>query len=219
MIENMLEYRFLGTTTNLRNEKVECVFDFADKAIILFFISILNLQYYKLINEWFMVFPPLFFLLEILIYRRHCLISQHQDDMKIIGRIFFVLQSLMIALKMTNIYDFHWKTTFLSLWIYLSIYGLYAIFAGLLLVAVCLTSILNLDGRTLCFLRTRILGYVWHIGCYMVNIAGLIILFGLFYKIDDSNDDETLQLGLEITNNLSSFLVVFSALLFPLLTD
>jgi len=216
MIENMLQYRFLRTTTNIRNEKVECLFDFADKALLTLFMLILNLHYYRLINEWLTVLPPLLFLMELVMYRKHCLISQSQNDMKIVARIFYVLQSLVIAAKMTDIMDSQWKGTLIFLWIYLSIHSLYALFAGLLLAAVCLTSILNLDGRALHFLKTRILGYIWLIGYHMVDVAGLIVLLGLFDKID-SNENDMLEFGLTTAENLSSFLVTFAALLFPVL--
>ena len=216
MIENMLQYRFLRAGTNSRSEKGECLFDFADKAIILLFLAIFNLQHYGLVNAWFLGIPPFFFLLEILMYRRRCLLVGSQDDVKMATRIFYLLQSFMIALKITHVIDLSWKTTLGFLLVYLALNGVYAIFAALLLVAVCLTSLLNLDTQTLSFLRARILGYIWHIGCYMINIAGLIILLGFFNKIH-SNDDETLGLGLEFARILSIFLVTFSALLLPIL--
>ena len=216
MIENMYKYRFLRTTTNLRNEKTECLFDFADKVLITFFLSILNLHYYKLINEWLLIFPPILFLLETLMYQKHCLITQAQDDMKIVVRIFYVLQSLMIALKITHILDLQWRTTLSFLLVYLAINGVYAIITSLLMIALCLTFFINFNFQIFRVLRNRLLGYIWHIGFSLVNVASLIALLGFFDKIS-SKENETLDWGLGVAKSLSSFLMIFSALLFPIL--
>jgi len=214
MIENLLLYRKVA---NSRAQKVEALFDLADKALLAFVIFLLDLQHDKRINEWFMVLSPLLYLLEIQMYRKHCLIAQCQeDDKKVVWRVFCLFQTAMIAAKVTKIINFKWKETLVFMWSYAGIHALYAPFAFLLLVVVSLTAIRDRDVRTLRLLRSRIPGYIWNICFNLLNAAGVVIVFGFSAKID-SKEDDTFRSGLAFSKNLSSLLVIYLALLFPIL--
>ncbi len=182
IVENILRYRFLKAR-NFGAKTVKCMFDIVDKALLMLFISIFSLQYYKFICEWFLILPPILFLLEILIYHKHFKISQTQDDIKIVIRVIFLLQSFMIFVKMTRIMDSDWKTTLIFLWISLGMGALYALFAGSLVIALFLVAIISLDIRTLRLLKNHILGYIWHISCYLLSAVGLAILTGVFINM------------------------------------
>ncbi len=215
MIENILRYQYLKTT-NAGAQKIECMFDLADKSLLLLSLLISGLHHYELISTWFLVVPPAFFFLEIIVYQRYYLVLLAQDDMKIITRIFYLLQSFMIAAKMNELVDSDWKGTLTFLWVYLGINAFHAFLTTMLVIGVFLVALRRRDIRNLSLLKSRILGYIWYISCYILNAVGLVILMGVFVKMS-SGGDYLIQLGLELAKNFSLALMLYSAVLFPVL--
>jgi len=137
--------------------------------------------------------------------------------MKIVKGVFCLLQSFLIAIKVNDLINWEWKEVLICLWIYLTTYALYALIAGFFLTAVALTAAFSLDFETLRFLKSRVLGYIWYISYYGLDVVGFVILIGVFLKISDSNEDEMMQNGILWTKKLTSFLLIYSMLLFPIL--
>ena len=216
LIEDLVRCCYLKTASS-GPQRVECMFGIIHKALMMLFILSLNLQYFRLMSPIVTLLPPLLFLAEFVMYLKNPLISQSQEnDMRIVERIFYVLQSWMIAIKINNLVDLGWRGTLALLWIYLITYALYALLAGLLLFAVTFATIVNLDFQTLVFLRSRIFGYIWHISYHGLYVVGFILLLGVFEKVD-SDEDEILQVGLLCARKLSAFLLIYSTLLFQIL--
>jgi len=137
--------------------------------------------------------------------------------MEIVKRVFCLLQSFLIAIRVNNFINWEWKEVLICLWIYLTTYALYALVAGFFLIAVALTAIFSLDLETLHFLKSRVLGYIWYISYYSLDVVGLIVLIGVFQNISNSNKDEMMLNGLLWGKKLSLFLLICSTLLFPIL--
>jgi len=206
--EDLIQYRYLKKT-NFGSQKMEYIFEMTDKIALIFFLGILNLRYFRVIGESFVLLTPLAFLLEASFYWRNSLTSQSQN---IITRLFYIFQSALIAAKMNNYLDLEWKTTLVLVWIYLGINAAYAILAGLLLTSVSLSSIINYDREYLLQLKSEIVGYIWHISYNAFNVVGIILLIGRF-----GDADELVHKGLLFAKKLSIFLLAYTVLLFPLL--
>lgn len=66
-------------------------------------------------------------------------------------------------------------------------------------------------------LKTRIPGYIWHIYFYGLNATALIILLGIFQKIEEQSDENFLEFGLKAAKSLSFFLLIYTILALPFL--
>ncbi len=218
IIENLIKCRYLKTV-NSGSQKMECIFEMANRMILILSILSFNLQYYGVISQIFMLLSPLLFTLEVVMYLKNSSRleeSQGRDDMKIVEKVFFMVQSFMIAAKMNNLINFEWETNLIFLWIYLGMHSACIILTALLLALVISASILSFDTETLGLLKSKILGYIFHISYFGLNVVGLIILTGIFEKIRP-NEESTIQIGLLCAKRLSLFLVIYTVLLFPIL--
>lgn len=216
IVQGVFRYRFLKKA-NSGCQRIESIFEMGDYALLMIFILGLNLLYYRVINETFLFLIPLLFLLEIVMHLRTPSISQSQNnDIKFAMRLFYFLQSLLIAAKMNNLINSDWKTTLAFLWIYLGIKAGFAILTSLLLASVTLTAIVNLDTETLAVLKNKMIGYIWHISYYCLNVVCFVILLGVFQKIE-SDQENIMRAGLTAAKKLCIFLLISTTFLFPIL--
>ncbi len=214
-------------------QMAEHSFDLANKVLLAFGVFIFHLQHNKLINERYMAIVPFLFLIEIVMYGKHCLTSQSREkDKKMIWRVFCLFQTAMIAAQLNNLIeiaaiaakvdnfiDIEWKETLVFTWFYLGVISLYAPFAVLILTVVILASVLTCDMKSLRLLGSKSLGYIWNICWNLLNPVALIIMYGFFKKIEseESKDDDIFELGLILARKLSMYLMAFSALFFLIL--
>ena len=206
--EDIIRYSYLKKT-NEGSQKMACLFEMTQQIALMLFLFVFNLKYERIISGSFILLTPLLFMLEAALYWRNPSTSQSQN---IVTRLFYILQSSLIAAKMNNMIDLEWKTTLVFLWIYLGINAVYAVLAGLLLISVSLSSIINFDREYLSLLKNEVVGYIWHISYNAFNVAGIILLIGYFGDAED-----ILEVGLFFAQKLSLFLGVYTVFLFPLL--
>lgn len=89
-----------------------------------------------------LIVPPLF-LGEIVLYMKKSPLPQTEKETRVITKLFYLVQSALIAAKINNLIDSDWKWTLIGLWVYLGAYTCYVVFAGLLLVSVTFASALQ----------------------------------------------------------------------------
>jgi len=215
VFEDTIQYLTMKSRNNF-SQKLEFIFDIADKILLIFFVFTLNLQYYSWVNKNFALLSPCLFLAEAVFYNKKSTIPQNQKEINVILKSCYFLQSLFITAKMTNYIDISWEGTLFFLWIELGIYTCYAVFAGLLILCLGMASILQLNRRILSILKTRILGYIWCVSYYALNGIAFMILIGLFQKLNTGNE-KILWLGIRCARNLSGFLLIYTLIFFSIL--